>query len=257
MTDQLNKATLEAALSEVGVETEVRFFEACDSTNTEAKRMVADGYKGSCLIVAEEQSGGRGRMGRSFYSPRASGVYFTLLHRITADAADAVTLTCAAAVAAMRGILRSTGVQTSIKWVNDLLLDGRKVCGILSESVTSPGGDRYVIIGIGINLRPVDFPSELCEIAGSIGNNEVARADLIAAVICELMPSLVDPRSRAWHADYVSASCVIGRRIRWGREQDWKFGEATGIDRDGRLLVRADGGEIAALDSGEITLRTV
>ena len=184
-------------------------------------------------------------------------MYFTLLHRVTADAADAVTLTCAAAVAAMRGILRATGVQTEIKWVNDLLLDGRKVCGILSESVTSPDGDRYVIIGTGINLRPIDFPSELREIAGSIGSTEATRADLIAAVTAELMPSLADPHSRAWHADYVSSSCVIGKRIRWGREQDWKFGEAVGIDGNGRLLVRADNGEIATLDSGEITLRTV
>ena len=255
MTDRLNEYSLRQALRASGAEIDVRFFKTCDSTNTEAKRMVADGYGRSCLIVAESQSGGRGRLGRSFYSPLGSGVYFTLLHRVIADAADAVTLTCAAAVAAMRGILETTGVQTEIKWVNDLLRNGKKVCGILSESVLSPTGELYVIVGIGINLRPIDFPEELWEIAGSLESVSATRASVIAAVTAALMPSLLDPTSRAWHADYVAHSCVIGRRIRWGRDGNWTAGLAKEIDRNGRLLVCADDGQSAVLDSGEITLR--
>ncbi len=255
MTDVLNEHTLQKALCAVGEAVEVRFFSACDSTNTEAKRMIASGWEKPCLVVTEEQSGGRGRLGRSFYSPRGSGVYFTLFRKVSADASDAVTLTCAAAVAAMRGILATTGRQTEIKWVNDLLLRGRKVCGILSESVISPAGDRYVIIGIGINLRPIAFPEELREIAGSLGDVKAARADLIAAVVRELTPFLEDPSSHAWYRDYTEHSCVIGERIRWGREGEWQTGEAIGIDPDGKLLVRSDSGVSAVLESGEITLR--
>ncbi len=257
MTDVFNQNSLRQALAEDGVGIAVRFFETCDSTNTEAKRMVASGHSSPCLIVAEEQSGGRGRLGRSFYSPRGSGVYFTLLHKVTAEANDAVTLTCAAAVAAMRGILSATGRRTEIKWVNDLLLNGKKVCGILSESVISPAGERYVIIGIGINLRPIDFPEELREIAGSLADCETTREDLISAVVRELIPSLESPRSRAWHGDYVQNSCVIGQRIRWGREGDWQTGQAVGIDPDGKLIVRLDDGSSDVLGSGEITLRKI
>jgi BirA family biotin operon repressor/biotin-[acetyl-CoA-carboxylase] ligase len=255
MTEKFNEYTLRKALDAVGETVEARFFTLCDSTNSEAKRMIASGHNTPCLIVAEEQSGGRGRLGRSFYSPRGAGVYFTLLQKVNAEAGDVVTLTCAAAVAAMRGILASTGRQTEIKWVNDLLLCGKKVCGILSESVISPSGELYVIIGIGINLRPIDFPKELHEIAGSLEDVKTARADLLASVVRELTPFLKDPRSRGWHDDYTRHSCVIGKKIRWGREGNWQTGEAVGLDSDGKLLVRSDDGTPATLESGEITLR--
>ena len=172
------KNALIKALGESFNAVTVRVFDEIDSTNTEAKRMVADGFKADAILVAHTQTAGRGRMGRSFYSPAQTGAYFSILHTLDTPLCDAVAITSAASVAVMRAIRTLAGIQTDIKWVNDLYYNGKKICGILTEAV-SAGESIHVIVGIGINLDTADFPEELKAIAGSL-NAKIDTAALIA-----------------------------------------------------------------------------
>ena len=231
----------------------VQVFDEIDSTNTQAKRMVQNGFRGDALLVAHTQTAGRGRMGRSFYSPLATGAYFSILHPLTTPLCDAVAITSAASVAVMRAIKSLTGVQTQIKWVNDLYYNEKKVCGILTEAV-STGESTHIIVGIGINLDTAEFPTELTEIAGSLGT-QVDVNVLIAQIYSEITFYLQDPTAREWLADYRAHSCVIGRRIAWTEGETTHIGIAESIDEDGALLIKDEQNEHIRLHTGEISLR--
>ncbi len=232
----------------------VFFFEACASTNASAKEWVKAGNRGKALFAAAAQTDGRGRMGRSFYSPPESGVYFTIVKTCKpTDALNPVGVTCAAAVAVMRSIREKCGVSCEIKWVNDLLYRERKVCGILAETVTC-GIDAAFLVGVGVNLRPAVFPPELEGIAGSLGVENTPRVDLIADLAGRLFDVLEDPSPEKWMDDYRRHSCVLGRKITFQREGIATEGIAQEITADGGLLVRTGAGN-EILHTGEITLR--
>lgn len=193
-------------------------------------------------------------MGRQFYSPEDIGVYFTILFPVRGELSETLGITCAASVAVMRAIRSKTNLQTEIKWVNDLLLGGKKVCGILTEAVTL-GERSWLIVGIGINLRPTQFPKELEETAGSLNQATLPRAELIAEIAGELLPYLNDPNNRAWIDEYRQFSCVLGKdilRIENGISTPCR---AESIDDRGRLTVRHTNGELEILQSGEISIR--
>ena len=233
----------------------VRVFNEIDSTNTEAKRMALDGFSGDALLVAHHQTAGRGRMGRSFYSPAQTGAYFSILHTLTTPLCDAVAITSAASVAVMRAIRALAGIQTDIKWVNDLYYNGKKVCGILTEAV-SAGESAHVIVGIGINLDTVDFPEELAAIAGSL-NAQIDTAKLIAEIYRQISFYLQDASNREWLEDYRKHSMVLGRKVAWGNAESSKTGLAEAIDEDGALLIREENGNLVRLHTGEISIRQI
>ncbi len=252
-TDSISEQSLRLALGELSRGLSVCLFDELDSTNTEAKRQAVAGVK-NALVVARCQNAGRGRMGRSFYSPPESGVYFSLLLSVEKGLESSVFLTSAASVAVMRAIRELTGKQTEIKWVNDLFWQGKKVCGILCESMSM--GDRSsVIIGIGINLKSRDFPPELSQIAGSLGADSLSQAELIAAVCRELRSFLKDSRESSWLEDYRRHSLVLGKPVEWHEAEKSFVGVAEAILEDGALLVRDEAGEAVSLRTGEISLR--
>ena len=254
--DGLTAEALQELLQDGGLPPHVYVYEELDSTNRVAKTMA--GERGDdptpCLVVAHGQSAGRGRMGRSFYSPPGSGVYFSILLPSVSHLPDAVAVTCAASVAVMRALRRLSGRQVGIKWVNDLYYKEKKVCGILCEGATV-GKEQSLVVGIGINLRSAEFPPELQEIAGSLEDDTTSRAALIAAVYEELLPYLVNPADRTWLTDYRTCSTVLGRQVRWLREGVWQEGLAEAIDEDGALLVTDATGVSHRLCTGEITVR--
>ena len=233
----------------------VRVFDEIDSTNTEAKRMVLDGFAGDALLVAHRQTAGRGRMGRSFYSPAQTGAYFSILHTLNTPLCDAVAITSAASVAVMRAIRTLAGIQTDIKWVNDLYYNGKKVCGILTEAV-SAGESTNVIVGIGINLDTADFPEELQAIAGSL-NAQIDTAKLIAEIYRQIAFYLQDTGNREWLEDYRKHSTVLGRKVSWSDAETTKTGVAEAIDEDGALLIREGNGNLVRLHTGEISIRQI
>lgn len=243
-----------------------------DSTNNESKRLAAgriasdesgEGKTPSlpAVIVADRQSAGRGRMTRRFYSPAGTGAYFSILWKPDAPIGTTLSLTCAAAVAVTRAIRTLTGKQTKIKWVNDLYLDGKKVCGILCESVTC-GSDCYAVIGIGVNLSTRDFPPDAA-IAGSLGvaPTDFLRERLIAEVCRELSPMLRDPTTPSWLDEYRRHSAVLGKTVEWNRngptETEPERGVAVAIGSDGALIVRREDGSEIRLSTGEISCKII
>lgn len=232
---------------------EIYVYDTLDSTNAYAKQLALSEECCDAVIVAKSQTAGRGRMGRSFYSPPETGVYFSVLLRSRSLPRSTVSLTAVAAVAVMRAIRSLTGKQTLIKWVNDLYLDGKKVCGILAESVGMGADDRSVILGVGVNWYACEFPTELSSIAGTVNaERTVSKQALIARALRELAALLA---GEDCIADYRAHSMVIGKKIFWMRDGIRYDGRAIGIDPSGALLVQTDTGEEQVLFSGEISLR--
>lgn len=253
MTDHLTADTLRSALGNHAPEI-LRVSEVTASTNDDAKRAFADGLKTPALFVSAEQTAGRGRMGRQFLSPAGSGVYFSLFLPLDNPPQSVLYATCATGVAVRRGILAATGCDTCIKWVNDLRFRDRKVCGILAEAPVI--GNRYgLVLGVGINLRPVVFPPELAQIAGSLDHTECPRSTLIAACVREMRDILAAPAD-AWQADYRAHSCTLGHSVRILRAGTiLAEGIAEDIRQDGALLLRMADGSLTAVTSGEVSVR--
>ena len=152
----------------------VDIFDEIDSTNEEAKRRISDGQKEDFVLVARMQTAGKGRKGRSFYSPMDTGIYLTYTHFTDDSVEQSLKTTVATSVIARNAIKEATGLDCGIKWVNDLYLNGKKVCGILCECIlknTYDNDKNALIIGIGINLTTSDYPEEISDKAGSILDN--------------------------------------------------------------------------------------
>ena len=226
-----------------------------DSTNSEARRRAMDG-SGAAVFLADRQSAGRGRMGRSFYSPGGSGIYLSLLLPLDGNPEDILLMTSAAAVAVRRAIFSATGRETGIKWVNDLYYREKKVCGILCEAVRT--AERfYVIIGVGINLYTEVFPDELASVAGSLGVcGEDKRGELAALCISELYKIWNNISDSSFIEEYRRYSTVLGKEITYTENGVTYEGVAESIDERGRLYVRNDRGGVHILASGEISIRT-
>ena len=231
---------------------DITVFETLDSTNSEMKRRTAD-IKNYSVIIAKHQSGGRGRHGKSFFSPENSGLYMSMY--FAADSIENVLeITSKAAVAVSRAIERVALKKVGIKWVNDLYIDGKKVCGILAEGVWKDENPVGVILGVGINCYKTDFPEELRNIAGSVADNinEVSFAHLTAEVISELIKCDKLPFSKMAD-EYRKKSFLLGKRI-------YVVGEACeytalDIDENGGLVVLDDLGEKRVITSGEVSVR--
>lgn len=253
--DPLNQTILRETLGDLIEGIELYVLDVCDSTNTRARELALGGTD-CALIVSSRQTAGRGRLGRQFHSPENVGVYLSLLFPVCGDLSDVLSITSAASVAVMRAIKRTTSLETKIKWVNDLLLDGKKVCGILTETITL--GDRHwLIVGIGVNLRPTAFPKELAEIAGSLNQTTLSRSTLIREIVEELLPYLKDPQKQDWIEDYRRHSCVLGREILRIENGNFSPCYAESIDDRGRLTVRHPNGTLETLQSGEISIRPI
>ena len=232
------------------------------STNDLVRARAEAGEAEGLALFAEEQTAGRGRLRRTFYSPRGGGLYFSLLLRPARyTAAQALRVTAAAAVAVCAAIEEVGGRGAGIKWVNDVYMNGKKVCGILTEASVSmeDGRLRFVVLGVGINVSPPPggFPDALKDIAGTVfdapqgdGKNRLAAAFLRR--FFELYGALDSP---AVMEEYRRRSCVVGRAIDVLGPQGARRATALGIGDDGSLLVRYEGGEEARLYAGEIGIR--
>lgn len=241
---------------------DLRVFDEIDSTNLEAKRLAMTGLS-RCAVIADRQTAGRGRLGRSFYSPPGCGIYTSLLLRPRPDQlADVTLLTTAAGVAVCRALEKAAGVQAEIKWVNDLYLNGKKICGILTEGVTDfeSGMIESIVIGYGVNFRDdAHLPEELRPIVGSVFGAEpptVTRSALAAAMLAELLPLAEDLSSRSFLQEYRRRSMLLGREIVFSRAGGRFAAVAEGIDDNGGLVVRLPDGSRETLRSGEVSVRT-
>ena len=243
---------------------EPRVYERICSTNTVLKAMASGGAPEGLALIAAEQKQGHGRMGRSFYSPKDTGLYLSLLLRPTAPATEAVGLTACAAVAVCEAIEELSGRQTQIKWVNDVLVDGKKVCGILSEaSLDCENGHlAFAVVGVGINIAEPEggFPPELREIAGAAFGEErppALRCRLAARLLDKLMDYCARPGDEALYEAYLRRSTVLGKDINLLSPDGVPAPAfALAIERDYGLLVRLADGSLRKLRAGEVSVRT-
>ena len=261
--DKLSAGDLFAHLP-VSRQSTVRCFDLIDSTNSYLKREAVNGAPNGLVAVANEQTAGRGRAGRPFFSAADCGIYLSILLRPHCAPQKTMTLTAHAAVAVCEAISHTCGVETEIKWTNDVVLNGRKLCGILTE-ITLEGESGLVdsvVIGIGVNVnyKPNDFPEELRTVAGSIFSETgvcVDRARLAAEMILAL-----DRMSEAWEQDprayleaYRNRCSTTGKEVRVIRGDTVRDAFALEITDDFALRVRYDDGTEEVLNSGEVSVR--
>lgn len=235
-------------------------FKTLNSTNKKAKELAAEGAESGTIVIANEQTEGRGRLGRSFYSPADTGIYLSLIIRPNVKAQKGVLITTFASVAVCRAIESVFGLQCEIKWVNDVLLNKRKICGILTEGITDfeTGNLEHVILGIGVNFTTENFPDDIKNKAGSIQNTEnkhIIRNKFIAELIDQLADITQEIQNGIFIEEYKNRSAALGKEIEVLGHENIRYGKAIDIDESGGLVISLENGENEILNSGEISIK--
>lgn len=241
-----------------------RVLSETDSTNSACRRLALEGAPDGTVVLADCQTAGRGRRGRSFQSPAGKGLFFSILWRPDCAPEQLLPLTALSAVAVCRAIRQVCGAQAQIKWPNDLVLSGRKLAGILTEMALEgeSGHVSHVVVGIGVNVhqRLTDFDGEVAQIATSLDlalGGSVCRAQLAAALLeeMEILRREVLFAPEKWLAEYRAACLNIGKTVQliWGEERE--PAQALAVDDRYGLVVRHRDGRVETLRSGEVSVR--
>jgi len=237
----------------------IHHFFKTDSTNAVALRLAADGEPHGALVIAEEQTAGRGRLGRAWHSEKTSGLYFSVVLRPELAPQQAPLLTLAAGLAARDAVVQVTGLDVDVRWPNDLLLGGKKFCGILTEMQAEAQRIHYVVIGIGVNVNHAKFPAELEKIATSLrlaAGKPVSRLEVLAGLLAgfdRYYNRLVSEGSAPLIARFSEVSSYArGKRVRVAAPREEFTGVTEGLDATGTLLVRRDDGALVPVLAGDI-----
>lgn len=241
----------------------IHYFDTIDSTNTRAKELAAQSAPHGTVLLADRQTGGRGRMGRSFHSPAGKGIYLSVILRPGCHASQLMHLTCAAGTAMCDAVEKAAGLRPGIKWTNDLVVGSRKLGGILTELSLNPDGTvACAVVGIGINCSHAaeDFPEDIRSIATSlhmVSGSEISREQMIAAMLesLEAMSRELLTGKEAIMAQYRTDCVTLGRQISVVTADRVRHGIARDIDQDGGLIVEFPDGHLEAVSSGEVSIR--
>jgi len=238
------------------------YFDTIDSTNNYLKRQALLGAPHGTVAVADCQTGGKGRLGRSFQSPGGVGIYLSMLLRPDCPQEQLMHLTCAVGTAMCDALEKSAGVRPGIKWTNDLVCGTRKLSGILVELLSDAQGKLCVVIGIGVNCcqQLTDFPEELRDRAGSLAmvtGHEIDRPKVAAAMMEALanMDRNLLTGKEAMLEQYRRDCVTLGQKISVVRGDEIRHGTALDIGENGDLIVRFDDGHTEAVSSGEVSIR--
>ena len=257
-SDVLSEEGIRSRLLEKYADTVVIVKTSTESTNLDAKVMAAAGAKHGTVILSEEQTAGRGRYGKSFYSPKGTGIYLSIIARIGLSFSDAVMITTSAGVAVCKTIEEVSDLEPRIKWVNDIFLNGKKICGIGTEAVSNieSGIVESVIVGVGVNFKTSEFPEDLKQIAGPLFSKDfpLTRNAFAAVLINNLLEMFAALPEKSFIEEYRSRSLILGKEIMFLEKNLWQSAKAVEIDDKGGLVVEKDG-EIRTLTSGEVSVR--
>ena len=239
----------------------ITVLEKTESTNLLLKNMAINGAEEGSVVIAGEQSGGIGRMGRSFFSPGNTGIYMSVLLKPDIEPEKSVFITTAAAVAVCRALEKNGVNNTGIKWVNDIYINGKKVCGILTQGSIIPESKKlaFAILGIGLNVYQPEkgFPEEIQGIADSIfkDRKENLRNQIVADILAFFYDIYDETNEGVYVEEYINRSIIIGEKVNVFIGNTVKEALITGIDNDCKLLVRYEDGSCDTLDSGEVSVK--
>lgn len=242
----------------------ILLLEQVDSTNTYAKKLAAQGASHGTVVLAREQTGGRGRLGRSFSSPKDQGSYCSVLLRYSLPPEQLLCLTPVAAEAVRRALTAVSGREIGIKWTNDLVFEKKKLCGILTELSVQPetGLTDYVILGVGINCGqlPEDFPPEVAPMATSLRQilgQQPDRNQVAAALLQALQPAMeaLPEGAQPWMEGYRTNCVTVGQDVKILRGDRVQYAHVDDLTDTGALLVTLEDGSKDTVLSGEVSVR--
>lgn len=257
--DILNEPSINSYLTTSALGRKMDIFKTVDSTNSFAKSLAQLGTGHGHTVIAEQQTAGKGRQGKKFHSPVNQGLYMSVIVRPKLSLDHALLITACAAVSVAKAIELVSGLDCKIKWVNDIYVGGKKICGILTEASVGieQSGLDYAVIGIGVNVSNTLFPKELETVATSIRaetDKSVSRSRLAAEILNSLEYHMARITGEELMDEYRRRSMLIGKRIAILREETPEQVSCTGVDNMGRLLVRHDDGSEEALSSGSVLM---
>ena len=239
------------------------YFPVIDSTNQKAKQLGEEGCPHGTLVIAEQQEVGRGRRGRSWECPAGAGIFMTLVLRPEICANNAPMMTLVAALAVSAAITKKAGVTAEIKWPNDIVINGKKVCGILTEMSIAEGQVSYIVLGIGINAHNTDFPEEISDRATSLYLETKAhldRAELTEEILEQFehyyAVFMKTEELEGLAEEYNSRLVNRNRRVKVLDEKEPFEGRAVGITVHGELMVDTEQGQ-RLVSAGEVSVRGI
>ena len=261
LIEETAEFTAETIKKYINCESEIILLDEIDSTNNFLKQKAESGEKSGTVIIAKRQTGGKGRLGRSFFSPQG-GMYLSILLRPQISAEKSLFITTAAAVAVCRAIEKISNKKSGIKWVNDVFIDNKKVCGILTEASLDfeTGGLYYAVVGIGVNLYypKNSFPDDIKSIAGTVFDSKIDN-DLKSKFTAEVINNFFEIYNNFENSDfmkeYKQKSIVLGKKITVIKGETRKSATAIDIDDNARLTVEYENGEKETLFLGEVSIK--
>ena len=254
MNDKLDKNKI---LSLLKTDYNIIVLDRVDSTNLYLKSLAQSGASHNTVVIADTQTNGRGRLGKSFFSPPGTGIYMSILLKADNLKIPSSHITVASGVSVCHTLEEFCDKIPSIKWVNDIFLNGKKVCGILAESFVSPiDGLLYIIVGIGINIstNSTDFPDELSDIAGSVFPAGISRNTIIAKLLDDFKRTSSIDNIDALISQYKEHSMLLNKEIYFSLNGKILNGIAADINNEGNLIVLLPDGKKTILKSGEVSL---
>lgn len=259
--DALLPDDLQSRLDAKIVGNNILVFQETESTNAVVERMALNGAREGLVVFAESQTKGRGRMGRKWVSPRGKGLWFSVLVRPQFPPAAVTRLTILTAVAVAKAVRDTTRLDARIKWPNDILVNGKKIAGILTEMLSEADTIRHAIIGIGLDVRcsPSDFPPEVRPVASSLeheANAKFSRPEIAARILSlmELYYAKAHSRFDEIVDEWANLSTSLGKRVNVTIGSRRIEGTVQALDGDGALLVRRDNGSIEKIVGGDLVL---
>lgn len=239
---------------------DIKVFDTLSSTNDFAKDLInSNKFQNGTTIIANTQTKGRGRFARTFFSPANTGIYFSTILEKSLPLKDVSLITIISAVAVCKAITKLTDLNPKIKWINDVYLNDKKICGILVENICDFNNlqSKAIVSGVGINISTKDFPEDIQNNAGSIMFNGLSRNKLIAEILNNLFDLSQDIYSKKIIEEYKSLSLVLNKEITYTKDNKTYTATAIDINDAGNLIVKDNNNNISALECEEISINTI
>lgn len=259
--DLVNAAEIKEGLNTIAFGKNVIYYEETDSTNTALRKLVTDSMEEGTVVIAEYQNAGKGRLGRMWTSPKGAGVWMSILLRPDMPPNEASKLTLIAGLSVCKAIRSLTGLNADIKWPNDVLINGKKICGILTEMNAEMDHINFIILGIGVNVNMSEFSEELSEVATSLkieGGKLYLRKAIVQIILQEFEKSynnyVLGNDFEEFANEYRKYCVTLNKEVKVLSKKPFS-GKAVNINSDGELIVEKENGERTIVFSGEVSIR--